>query len=756
MTALIFGYWESLGTMFNNHLFDNQLSKTCLAAVLALGLAACSGSGSDSGPSQAELDAAKARAAAAEQAQQDAETNLNAAIAAAEAARKSVANLSNASSDAEVMAAQTKVTVARQAVAKLQEDHSLHESVAKIEMDLEGVQMERTVASELAAVNDALSTASMAVDDLDRAASTADEVADARMKVNAAQKALNSATALSAEQRVELDAKIDGVDDTLDGIEAYRATDAGQLAVAEAAVDVAEELIDALTHESTPKQAGDAYAALQRAKQALAAAEDLPDNVKTRLSARIKELEDQASGQSSITDKLAMAAMAVADLNAESTAEDVADARTKVNAAKEAVMGLEDDDARKTAIASLDMDLIDIEEERKRIAARPGLDEKAEALVAAIGKRGMDDMNPLRAANPSMTTDVDGTATNDIDDKGKATTASKLMMSSMSIHSIDDWMGNTYSKMTPAKVKTPTAAAMPRMDDTVVVYNNKGADEKVGYANYFGGMDDRTVTAGTGALLVVTDDDTNVITDMVALQGTASVISLTASGDGSSSVKGTFHGLSGTFSCDAACTISRLSDGKYQTAGTLTFMPTLKTGEGVPASATQVADLEIMIEDRDYMHFGYWKNASMKDGKPVYMVNAFSGGTMASTTTETTDSVQSIEGSAKYAGPASGQYVRKEVDSSANPTDLYHGQFTADANLTAYFGGDTVAVTKQGTIEGTIDNFMDGDTAIDPTWSVTLKMAGFADATSGVTATETQTASIRTTSSPETPRVTWG
>ncbi|MCY4404822.1 MAG: hypothetical protein OXC15_00520, partial [Rhodospirillaceae bacterium] len=74
-----------------------------------------------------------------------------------------------------------------------------------------------------------------------------------------------------------------------------------------------------------------------------------------------------------------------------------------------------------------------------------------------------------------------------------------------------------------------------------------------------------------------------------------------------------------------------------------------------------------------------------------------------------------------------GLYVRKEVDSGGDPQHLYHGQFTADAKLTAYFGGGDVAENKHGTIDGMIDNFMDGDTAIDATWSVTLEAAGFGD-----------------------------
>ena len=49
MTALYFGKWESLETMSSNHVFNNHFLKACLAAMLAIGLTACSSSSSDNG-----------------------------------------------------------------------------------------------------------------------------------------------------------------------------------------------------------------------------------------------------------------------------------------------------------------------------------------------------------------------------------------------------------------------------------------------------------------------------------------------------------------------------------------------------------------------------------------------------------------------------------------------------------------------------------------------------------------------------------
>ena len=701
----------------------SKVTRSLLAACSIVALSAvmygCTHSGDD-GPTAAELSAEQERAEEAKQAQEKAEQaqmDLDAAITAEASARMAVADLSATSTDAEVMDAQTKLAAAQAAVMKLAEDHALRTSVAQLATDLQGVETARTVASQLMAVNNAHDMAKMAVDELDRAGSTAEAVAEARTKVDDAQAALNAATALSEEQRTSLSSMIMAVDGTLDGIEAYRATDAGQLAVAEAAVDAAEGLVDALTDESTPAEAGAAYAALQRATQAVAAAEDLPDNVRTRLNAKINELQKQATGQSSITLALAEATTAVNSLNADSTDADVAAARTKVAAAVTAAAELPDDDARKMAIAALDKNLMGIEQARTDEGNKPGLDANAMALVAVIDGEALPTM-------PNSTTIADG--------KPQLTGDDKYAASTMSIDSIDGWMGSTFMRMNKAvldDLNTKFDESVGASEDAVVVYNNKGPDVAVGYLSHMfaGGADPDD---NTGVVTLVPASETGVIGDTITLGGSGSVRTITASGSAGDELDGTFHGLGGKFACASGCTINVLSDGKLQTEATdLTFTPTTDTSDSddAPNIAHQLAALTVMIADPDYMHFGYWKNASMnKKGEPVYMVSAFSGGTMPSPVASgTPNGVQELEGSAKYAGSATGLYVRKEVDSGGDPQHLYHGQFTANAALTAYFGGNDVALSKQYTVDGMITNFMDGDDAIDSTWSVTLNAALF-------------------------------
>ena len=94
--------------------------------------------------------------------------------------------------------------------------------------------------------------------------------------------------------------------------------------------------------------------------------------------------------------------------------------------------------------------------------------------------------------------------------------------------------------------------------------------------------------------------------------------------------------------------------------------------------------------------------------------------------------VQTLEGAATYKGPATGKYVRKEFDANGNPEHLYGGQFTATAELNAYFVGDDVAANKHNRIEGMITTFMDNDEMIDERWKVMLNMAPYDSAATGL------------------------
>ena len=51
-----------------------------------------------------------------------------------------------------------------------------------------------------------------------------------------------------------------------------------------------------------------------------------------------------------------------------------------------------------------------------------------------------------------------------------------------------------------------------------------------------------------------------------------------------------------------------------------------------------------------------------------------------------------LGGTAKYNGPAGGRYAVKTFNSNGTLDSLRHGEFTAAAELTANFGGTSIAV----------------------------------------------------------------
>ena len=148
-----------------------------------------------------------------------------------------------------------------------------------------------------------------------------------------------------------------------------------------------------------------------------------------------------------------------------------------------------------------------------------------------------------------------------------------------------------------------------------------------------------------------------------------------------------FDGAPGTYTCVSMCTLSTDSNAKLvAVGGDWTFTP-------------DTPDFEVGVPDSDYVHFGYWLNETEVDGEPVYMAAAVAGGTDESPISI----VQSLEGSATYTGAATGLYVVRTFTLDGEILNRTGGQFTADAMLTAYFGGDDVAVNKHYSIVGTIE-----------------------------------------------------
>ena len=174
---------------------------------------------------------------------------------------------------------------------------------------------------------------------------------------------------------------------------------------------------------------------------------------------------------------------------------------------------------------------------------------------------------------------------------------------------------------------------------------------------------------------------------------------------------GKFQGAQGMYRCagvgdagDCSVTVKDSArGGGYTSEGTWTFIP--------DSTAT------VVVQDGDYMHFGFWKEVPEKAntaGDYVFQLRLFAGGSMAFDTSNT--NVETLEGTVEYKGPAVGIYTTKTIANGEIDSANY-GVFAADAKLTAAFGN----ATEIGDLKGEIMNFRGGDGMDD--WSVTLSSA---------------------------------
>ena len=192
---------------------------------------------------------------------------------------------------------------------------------------------------------------------------------------------------------------------------------------------------------------------------------------------------------------------------------------------------------------------------------------------------------------------------------------------------------------------------------------------------------------------------------------------------------GMFNGIPGEYTCTGdICQTTADSKGNLLTfVGAWSFDPD-SAPEGKPHKVYGVTP------DPDHIHFGYWLQTTPgEDGEPTtYAIDTFAGGMM----TYDQGVVSDLLGQAEYEGNAAGIYVRKTLKSTGEVASAVTGEFQADADLTAYFGGDDVRVSNAFRIEGTVTNFMDGSTELDG-WTVTLKKHEFTNNASAFTGGDT-------------------
>lgn len=187
-------------------------------------------------------------------------------------------------------------------------------------------------------------------------------------------------------------------------------------------------------------------------------------------------------------------------------------------------------------------------------------------------------------------------------------------------------------------------------------------------------------------------------------------------------IPGTFHGVTGTYSCTPAtdhdCAAQKVdggfnlggvgADNAFAAAdGTWTFKPDDPRDKVIDADTT-------------YASYGWWI------GTPT---TGFTASAFAADKGDVPNavSIDALRGTAKYVGGAVGKYaLYSSTQSSTDTTDGTNdsGHFTATATLEATFAA---AADGGPTIEGTINNFMVGDDPESRDWSVKLNKAGISD-----------------------------
>ena len=185
---------------------------------------------------------------------------------------------------------------------------------------------------------------------------------------------------------------------------------------------------------------------------------------------------------------------------------------------------------------------------------------------------------------------------------------------------------------------------------------------------------------------------------------------------------GSFHGVPGHYECHTGGGCVVLNDGQGnlgQLGPGWRFVPSIAGAMGT------VANVQF---DVDYLSFGYWlRTVTAADGSETYGVNTFANGSIPfGDNTNGNAEIAALQGTATYNGRATGMYAVQRFDTGDGvPSET--GQFTADAELTASFGGNAVAADDQFSIRGNVTNFR--DTANTPIsngeWNVALQRADF-------------------------------
>ncbi len=289
-------------------------------------------------------------------------------------------------------------------------------------------------------------------------------------------------------------------------------------------------------------------------------------------------------------------------------------------------------------------------------------------------------------------------------------------------HERDNGEGVVEVVMVSTDIEAPTGVAFAMWD------NNLDATDTLPQALNARDLDDAVDADGDGtatndftALTVAQDAATYMLVASASfVPGAGATTQLTfddddtttAGMDEAAEVAGTYNGAMGTYRCNgtADCTVT------VNAMGAVTAM---SAGWVFTPDAGATSDQP----DYDYLHYGFWLKKTTKDGETTYNeVETFAG-----SSTTASGSVAAVVGTATYSGGAAGVYVHSVINPDGSEASATSGHFTADAELTANFGGPDVAVNDQFMISGTIDNFALSGHDEGPGWSVSLEDGGDTD-----------------------------
>ena len=376
--------------------------------------------------------------------------------------------------------------------------------------------------------------------------------------------------------------------------------------------------------------------------------------------------------------------------------------------------------------------------------------------------------NPMRPGKLEATDDdfsvtaggIDTAAILGIGDPGEADEYDRLGMPDAMIDDDDEFAMTAGPDVQGFAMNVHTRTIDDVTTDTVTVFDNRDAAKDVPYREFYDVADDMDHT-DAAQLNAATDRDavTEISAAGVLTIDTADVdgnhdlfyaSALPAGEDqtytyvdgmpdadpvveemrGGRDFRGMFNGVPGKFACTGndVCTAGTDSMGRLDSlTGAWTF---------TPADVDEDEDPHMIAGakyDADYLAFGYWLRGTGTGDKVKYSIGTFATGSMPFPVGNDTAGVAALLGTATYSGPAGGMFVMKtDIDGdNMGPVPTSAGKFTAETELTAKFGDDTMTA-DDFTISGTVEKFMltnyDG-TTVDNGWSLKLNSAAFADRT---------------------------